>query len=52
MNHIFSKEELAEEVPLERLGSADDKLPLQFSFLAENSYITGQNLSVNGGIVI
>ncbi|MDE6752658.1 MAG: SDR family oxidoreductase [Eubacterium sp.] len=51
MNHIFSKEELAEEVPLERLGSADE-VAAAILFLAENSYITGQNLSVNGGIVI
>lgn len=51
MNHIFSKEELAEEVPLERLGSADE-VAAAILFLAENNYITGQNLSVNGGIVI
>ena len=51
MNHIFSKEELAEEVPLERLGSADE-VAAAILFLAENSYITGQNLSVNGGIGI
>lgn len=51
MNHIFIKEELAEEVPLERLGSADE-VAAAILFLAENSYITGQNLSVNGGIVI
>ena len=51
MTHIFSKEELAEEVPLERLGSADE-VAAAILFLAENSYITGQNLSVNGGIVI
>lgn len=51
MNHIFSKEELAEGVPLERLGSADE-VAAAILFLAENSYITGQNLSVNGGIVI
>ena len=51
MNHAFSKEELAEEVPLERLGSADE-VASAILFLAENGYITGQNLSVNGGTVI
>lgn len=51
MNQAFSKEDLAEEVPLERLGSADE-VAAAILFLAENSYITGQNLSVNGGIVI
>lgn len=50
MNQAFSKEELADEVPLERLGSADE-VASAILFLAENSYITGQNLSVNGGIV-
>lgn len=51
MNAVFSKEELAEEVPLERLGTADE-VASAILFLAENSYITGQNLSVNGGTVI
>ena len=51
MNAMFSKEELAEEVPLERLGSAEE-VASAILFLAENGYITGQNLSVNGGTVI
>ena len=51
MNAMFSKEELAEEVPLERLGSAEE-VASAILFLAENSYITGQNLSVNGGTVV
>ncbi|MDE5604457.1 MAG: SDR family oxidoreductase [Eubacterium sp.] len=51
MNNAFSKEELAEEVPLERLGSAEE-VASAILFLAENSYITGQILGVNGGIVI
>ena len=51
MNAVFSKEELAEEVPLERLGTADE-VASAILFLAENRYITGQNLSVNGGTVI
>ncbi|MDE5996454.1 MAG: SDR family oxidoreductase [Eubacterium sp.] len=50
MNNMFSQEELAEEVPLERLGSAEE-VASAILFLAESSYITGQNLSVNGGIV-
>ena len=51
MNEMFSKEELAEEVPLERLGSAEE-VASAILFLSENGYITGQNLSVNGGTVI
>ena len=51
MNNVFSKEELADEVPLERLGSAEE-VASSILFLAENSYITGQILGVNGGIVI
>lgn len=50
MNNMFSKEELAEEVPLERLGSADE-VASAICFLAENGYITGQTLGVNGGLV-
>ena len=51
MNDAFSREELAEEVPLERLGSPEE-IASAILFLAENSYITGQILGVNGGIVI
>lgn len=51
MNEQFSNEELSREVPLGRLGT-----PLEIAqaimFLAENSYITGQILGINGGIVI
>lgn len=51
MNSDFSKEELAEEVPLERLGEPFD-IAKAVLFFAENSYITGQDLSVSGGIII
>ena len=51
MNDMFSREELAEEVPLERFGTAKEVADA-ILFLAENSYITGQILGVNGGIVI
>lgn len=51
MNGQFSNEELISEVPLGRLGT-----PLEIAqaimFLAENRYITGQVLGINGGIVI
>lgn len=51
MNEQFSNEELISEVPLGRLGT-----PLEIAqaimFLAENRYITGQILGINGGIVI
>lgn len=51
MNSDFSKEELTEEVPLERLGEPLD-IAKAVLFFAENSYITGQDLSVSGGIII
>lgn len=51
MNSQFSPSELAEEVPLERLGSVNDVAETVFH-LAVSSYITGQDISVSGGIVI
>lgn len=51
MNSQFDSNELAEEVPLGRLGTADE-IANSILFLAENRYITGQILGVNGGIVI
>lgn len=51
MNNQFDSDELAEEVPLGRLGTADE-IANSILFLAENRYITGQILGVNGGIVI
>lgn len=51
MNAQFDKKELAEEVPLGRLGTVQDIAKAVY-FLAENSYITGEVLAVNGGVVI
>lgn len=51
MNIQFDKEELREEVPLGRLGTGED-IAKAVLFLAENDYITGETLSVSGGIVI
>ncbi len=50
MNSMFDKKELEEEVPAGRLGTAEEVAEAVF-FLAESSYITGQILGVNGGIV-
>lgn len=50
MNELFDKAELSAEVPLERLGTPKE-IAGAILFLAENSYITGQDLSVSGGIV-
>lgn len=50
MNSAFSKEELAEEVPIGRLG-APEEVATAILLLAENAYITGQDISVSGGIV-
>lgn len=50
MNEQFDKDELEYEVPLGRLGTADE-VARAILFFAENDYITGQVLGVNGGIV-
>ena len=50
MNAAFSKDELADEVPLGRLGTPEEVASAMIS-LAENGYITGQDISVSGGMV-
>ena len=45
------REELAAQIPLERLGSADDIANAVVFLASETSgYITGHVLSVNGGM--
>lgn len=51
MNSQYDKEELREGVPLGKLGTGED-IAKAVLFLAENDYITGETLSVSGGIVI
>lgn len=51
MNSQFDSKELMEEVPLGRLGTGND-IAKATLFLAENDYITGETLSVSGGMVI
>lgn len=51
MNSAFSKEDLEKEVPLGRLGTPEE-IAEAILFMAENGYITGQDLSVSGGIII
>lgn len=47
------KEALTEEIPLSRLGSVEDVANAVAFLCSERaSYITGQVISVNGGIVI
>lgn len=50
MNKMFDKQELASEVPLGRLGEPFE-VAKAVLFFAENDYLTGQILGVNGGIV-
>lgn len=50
MNDVFDKKELEAEVPVERLGTPEE-VARAVLFLAENSYITGQILGVNGGMI-
>lgn len=51
MNSMFDEKELAKEVPLGRLGTPQE-IANAVLFLAENKYITGQVLGLNGGTVI
>lgn len=54
MNARFSAEELqllTEEIPMGRMGSGEDVANAAL-YLEENSYVTGVNLSVNGGFSI
>ncbi len=50
MNKQFSKKMLMDEVPMGKLGTPDD-IAKAVLFFAENDYVTGQILGVNGGIV-
>lgn len=50
MNSQFDSKELADEVPMGRLGTPEETARA-ILFFAENPYITGQVLGVNGGIV-
>lgn len=50
MNSMFEKSELEEEVPIGRLGTAEEVADAVY-FLSQNKYITSQILGVNGGIV-
>ena len=50
----YSEEDMAEikgDVPLGRIGAPED-VANAVLFLAENDYITGEILRVNGGMVI
>lgn len=50
MNSQFDSRDLANEVPLGRLGTPEE-VAKAVLFFAENNYITAQILGVNGGIV-
>lgn len=50
MNSAFDRNDLESEVPLGRLGTAEE-VAQAILFFAENDYITNQVLGVNGGIV-
>lgn len=50
MNSQFDKKELETQVPLGRLGTPEE-VAQTICFLSENTYITGQVIGVNGGMV-
>lgn len=50
MNEQFDKNDLLDEVPMGKLGTPED-IAKAVIFFAENDYVTGQVLGVNGGIV-
>ncbi len=50
MNNCFDKTELVGQIPLGRLGTPEETASAVL-FFAENPYVTGQILGVNGGIV-
>lgn len=50
MNSQFNKTELEKEVPMGRLGTPDEVAQAAL-FFAENNYISGQILGVNGAMV-
>lgn len=50
MNAQFSPEELAEEVPMGRLGTPEEVAQAIF-FFSQADYVTGQVLGVNGAII-
>ena len=50
MNDCFEKEELEKEIPLGRMGTPKEVAEAVL-FLAENEYITGEILNINGGII-
>lgn len=49
MNDMFDKQELIDEIPLGRLGTPEE-IAQAVLFLAQNRYITGQVLGINGGM--
>lgn len=51
MNNQFSKEELEAEIPLGRLGTAEE-IAEAVLFFAENKYVTGQVLGINGAMAV
>lgn len=50
MNEMFDKKELEAEVPIGRLGTAQEVAHAIY-YLTQNKYITSQILGVNGGII-
>lgn len=50
MNEMFDKKELEAQVPIGRLGTAQEVAQAIY-YLTQNKYITSQILGVNGGII-
>lgn len=50
MNNMFDRNDLIYDIPIGRLGTAEE-VAQAVLFFAQNRYITGQVLGVNGGII-
>ena len=54
MNRCFSEEEmraLIEEIPADRLGSAEEVAALALQLAGSPSYLTGQIIALDGGFL-
>ena len=49
MNHFMSDEELIDEIPMSRLGKAEEVADLVYHLSYKDTYLTGQVIALDGG---